>query len=469
MTPDLRVSADGRDITASILDRLLSAEVRDVVDEEVDAFEMALDDRPPGIEVPPTGATLDVDLALGAAFHRLGSYVVNEIEQETPPATLTIRAAAADLLGDLKAPRTRSWSAMTIGDVVGTLAGRHDLEPHVDPELRNVLLSHIDQTDESDLELLRRLASYQLDVVAKVTSGRLVFLRRQSFAAEAASAAVRIERADGIEWRMLTADRDRYVAVVARWRDFTAGDLQELRVGTPTGGPVDVLAQTFPDRAAAANAAETRLRALQRATRSGNVTVGGRPELSADLPVRLIGWGASDGVWMAHRVRHQLSADGYRTHLDIEAVTEPWDRTDAELLPEAPFAGAVQPISPSPGGTGTRVPGGTPAPNLAHIVDRVAAEHPSALQSALHSYEFARRVVAALRTAAGPRWGHFRDSNGILDPGAVSYYRGEGDPVEGSMEIAVRAIVQGFGQLFPSWADVTGFYSGTWARGGVNG
>ncbi len=79
--------------------------------------------------------------------------------RQVPPAGLTIRAHAAEMLGGLKAPRTRSWSAYTIGDLVGTIAGRHGLEPRVDPALRDVVLPHVDQVDESDLSLLRRLAS----------------------------------------------------------------------------------------------------------------------------------------------------------------------------------------------------------------------------------------------------------------------------------------------------------------------
>ena len=456
MTPELRISANGRDITAVVLDRFVSAAVTDeVADAGTDAFELVLDDRPPGIVLPPEGATLEVEMGFtgeGAAL--MGSYVVSEVEQNGPPATLTVRAQAEDLLGELKAPRTRSWSFVTIGDVVGTIAGRHGLEPRVDPALRDIQLTHIDQVDESDLNLLLRLASYQLDVVAKVANGRLVFLRRQLLADRAAAAAVRIMRTDAVDYRVLRAHRSQYVAVVARWREFDVGELQEVRAGDQDGGPAYALSATFPDAASASNAAETRLRALQRGTRTGRLTLSpGRPELAADVPVRLDGWGAGvDAVWVANRVLQQISEDGYRTRLDIEAVTEPWERTAAALPPETPFAGALPGLNPTPGG------GGTPAPNMAHVVQRVAALYPDALRRAQGDWEFMDLVVAALREAGGPRWGHncVRGDCSRVSRQSVAYYRGEGGAA-GSTDVAIVDVIRGLGgpNPRPGWLDET--------------
>ena len=474
MTPDLRVSANGRDITDVVRDRFLSVSVTDVVDEQADRFELTLDDRAPGIAVPPTGAGLDVELGfLEAGTAPMGSYTVTEVEKSGPPQTLTIRAHAADLLGELKAPRTRSWSLMTIGDVVGTIAGRHGLEPRVDPALSGIALPHIDQKDESDLNLLRRLASYQLDVVAKVSAGRLVFLRRQLLANELAAAATRIERTEGLDYRVLRADRERYGAVVAKWREFTAGELQEVRAGD--GSPVFELPETFPDHASAHNAAQTKLRALERGTHTGELTLSpGQPGLAADAPIQLAGWGAGvDGVWVVTSARHELSEDGYRTGVDIEAVTEPWERAAWEPPSADPFAGATASLGRAvgggiPGGGGVPSRGGgsggrgTPAPDMAHVVERVAALRPDALRNALYTLDFAREVVAALRQLDS-RWGFHRDADGAVSAGLVAYYRGDGDPVEGSADIAVRALVQGVApDLFPSWLDVTDFEPGSW-------
>lgn len=477
MRPAIIVSAAGRDITDVVRDRFVSATVTDEAAETADTFELVLDDRPPGIAVPPTGAELAVDLGFreqGTA--PMGTYTVDEIEQQGPPDTMTIRAQAADVLGELKAPRTRSWSMHTIGDVVGTIAGRHDLTPRVDTALSGIALPHIDQADESDLSLLRRLASYQLDVVAKVANGQLLFLRRQVLANELAAAATRIPRTDAVDYRVLQAERGKYAAVVARWREFEIGELQEVTAGS--GTPVYALPETYPDRASASNAAETKLRALQRGTRTGKLTLSpGRPELAADAPIRLDGWGGgADGVWVANAARHTVSEDGYRTTLDIEAVTEPWERAPWEPRPEDPFAGAGPSLGraatdlagsgvPGAGGGGGSGAAGTSAPNMMHVAERVAAEDPAALRQWSWSRAYVDQVVAALRAVGGPRWGYHRNDDGSISTGSVAYYRGDGDPVEGSTDIAVRAIVQGMppGTVSPSWADLT-FLGGSWAE-----
>ena len=464
MRPDLRVSADGRDITDVVLDRFVSVALSDLAEEEADTFELGLDDRRPGIAVPPTGAVLDVELGFveeGTA--RMGSYTVSEVEYSGPPAALTVRAHAANMLGELKAPRTRSWTLHTIGDVVGTIAGRHGLEPRVDPALRGIALPHIDQVDESDLSLLRRLASYQLDVVAKVTNGRLVFLRRQVLANELAAAATRIERTEGLDYRMLRADRSMYVAVIARWRAFSAAALEEVRAGDP-GGPAYTLPDTYPDVSSATNAAETKLRALQRGTRTGALTLSpGRPGLAADAPVELVGWGAAlDGVWVANTARHAISEDGYRTTLDIEVVTEPWERAAWEPPPENPFAGATASLGRAvggavPGGGGSG--GGAPAPNMAHVVARVAALYPDALRRVRADWEFMDRVVAALREVS-PRWGFNCKRGNCNVPvafNAVAYYRGAEGGAAGSTDVALVEVVVGGAtpNPRPGWSDTT--------------
>ena len=239
----------------------------------------------------------------------------------------------------------------TIGDIVGEIAARHDLVPQVDPILRDVVLPHVDQVAESDIGLLRRLADRQLDVVAKPANGRLLFVRRQVLASAEGSPsapAVRISRTDTVGHRVLRADRDAYAAVTAQWHDVASAEPQVVRVGEPEGGPVFELPELFPDLASARNGAATKLRRLQRGSGTGEVTLAlGRPELAADVPLLLEGWGGSgDGSWIATRVEHTFTpTEGLRTRVEIEAVTTPWNRASSAPPPEAPFGRPDVPAS----------------------------------------------------------------------------------------------------------------------------
>ncbi len=127
--------------------------------------------------------------------------------------------------------------------------------------------------------------------------------------------------------------------------------------------------------------------------------VSGASGLAADSPVELIGWGAGvDAVWVATQVRHALTGDGYRTRPDIEVVTVQWERTAAQQLPEAPFG--VPAVT-------NRQP-----PDVSHVVERVAAEHPAELREARDTSAFVDLAVPALRAADGRRWEHRRDAGG---------------------------------------------------------
>lgn len=327
MTPEFRIRADGRDITAVVRDRLLSLKVTDSADADSDACEFALDDRGRAVEPPPTGAALEVELGWRpGGTTPMGRFVVDEIELHGPPDTLVVRAAAADLGADLKTARTRSWDRAALGELAEAVAAAHGLRPRVDPRLQGLALPHIDQVDESDLGILRRLAR-DLDLVARPVGGELVVAPRHALA-DGRPAVAALRRGDAAEYRFLEADRDAYAAVLARWRDADEAEPKTVRAGDP-GEPVFALSSVYPDRAAARNAAEARLRALRREAVTAVVTLArGRPELTAEAPVSLDGFGAPvDGRWIVRRAEHVFGESaGYRTTVNLERAAAPWDR-----------------------------------------------------------------------------------------------------------------------------------------------
>ncbi len=332
MIPAARIRAGGRDITAAVSGRLLELAITDEAGVQADTCTLKLDDRAPGIALPPTGETLHIELGFReSGLAAMGAYVVDEVEAAGPPAVVTLRGKAADMTSAIKAPKTRSWPAVTLGRLVAGVAREHGLEVRVDPALADIRLPHIDQTEESDLQLLTRIGA-DYDAVAAPKGGRLVFLRRQTLAAS--QAAIGIDRAEAATWRFTWADRQRFAAAVARWHDPGSGQPATVRAGAATGGPVYTLANPYPDAASARNAAEAALRRLERGTGTAALTLAvGRPALAAEAPVRLSGFGERrDGDWIATRVSHAFGGQGYTTSLDLETVTTPWTRVSSPPL-----------------------------------------------------------------------------------------------------------------------------------------
>ena len=85
-----------------------------------------------------------------------GQTVVDEIEIRSPPATLSVSAKAADMVGPFRSPKTRSWDATTLGALVNAIAIEHRYQAKIDPELGALQIPHLDQMAESDMALLTR-------------------------------------------------------------------------------------------------------------------------------------------------------------------------------------------------------------------------------------------------------------------------------------------------------------------------
>ncbi len=109
----------------------------------------------------------------------MGLFFHSESEIQLAPRRLTVRATAADFRrrSSLKARKRRSWDNVSLGDLVRSIAAEHDYTGRVHPSLAGVIIPHIDQTAESDLHLLRRLAR-QYDATTKAAGGRLIFQPR---------------------------------------------------------------------------------------------------------------------------------------------------------------------------------------------------------------------------------------------------------------------------------------------------
>ena len=332
MTPAFRITVDGRqDVTEAIRERLLSLRISDLEGYESDAVEIQLDDRGGEIALPRRGAELRVELGydavpeseqrngLKAGRVLMGRYTVDEVEIAGAPAELIIRGKAADMRASLKERKTRAWHQVSLGDVVSTIAGEHGLEPAVARDLARIKLPHVDQTDESDLHLLTRLAD-RYDAAHKVGDGRLVFARRGAgrSASNRPLDVVRIEREQARDYRVVLADRPRYQSVRAYWYDPDAGERVAVTAGR--GKPAYALRDNYTDEATARAAAQGRLDALKRAAGSLAITLApGRPTVTADSPLLLSGFREGvNGRWVATSVRHVLTGRGYLTQAEAE-------------------------------------------------------------------------------------------------------------------------------------------------------
>ena len=318
-TPDFRVIADTVDITNAIRQGLLSLRVTDEAGINSDKVEIKLDDRDGKIEMPNTGAELEIFLGYKEdSLVRMGLFIVDEVSVESPPQSMIIRARAADMRQVLKAPRTKTWGTVTLNDVLADIAGQHGLNARISPELASIAYDNLVQSQESDLHFLTRLAR-EHGAITKPVHGNLLFVPK----GEAKSVSgtlippITIPEKQITSWSATFADREKFGSVQAEYHDKELAE--KVKVTAGSGEPVHTLRHTYDTQELANANAKATLERLKRGTGTVNMTLPGNTKFIAEGKINLVGVRAGvDGEWVLTRVEHSFDGSGYQCRLDGE-------------------------------------------------------------------------------------------------------------------------------------------------------
>ena len=321
--PACHLTADDQPLDASIMQRLVSLTLTDNRSGEADTLQLVLSDADGLLELPRRGVTLRCQLGwAGEPLHDMGAFTVDEVSWSSGPDQVTVSGKSADFKGSLKVGKRRSFHRQTLGQVAQTVASEHKLKLSITPALAAIDLHHVDQTDESDLNLLHRLCR---DNGAEMTikQGRLLVFAAGSgrSASGHAMPALILTRQDGDQCRYAEQDRDSDVSgVSASYHDPATAQRQNTTAGT--ADKAKQLKGTHPDRASAQRAADAEHQRIQRRRATFSITTAyGRPDLSTEAPVRLQGFKPQiDRLrWIVAKATHSLSRSGLTTALELES------------------------------------------------------------------------------------------------------------------------------------------------------
>lgn len=322
MTPKYKITADSKDITNLLTGRLLSLSIIDEIGLVSDTLTLELDDRDSVLEIPPRGAEIGVLLGYDELYP-MGRFIADECEIKSPPATMTITARASNSafrdMGAFKSPRTQSWEKQTIADIVQTIAGRYGLTTGgVAPEYQTIMVSHLDQTDESDCAFIQRVAA-DYGASVKVANGQLFFIEPFSgrFPDGSPMPAIVIRESEISSFQMRLAERAKYGAVVAKYYDFDAAEEKQVSAGNES--PIFTLRDTYTNATQAQARAAAKLAEIQSGTRTLSLDLIGNPMICAESVIEIPNLRPEiAGRWIVKSARHTLSAGGYKTA--VEAV-----------------------------------------------------------------------------------------------------------------------------------------------------
>lgn len=140
-----------------------------------DELSLSLDDADGSLELPARGAVLRVALGRDQQLlYVMGEFTVDQLEYSGCPWVLSIKASSADFRNSLSARKEKSWHDTNLGEIVTTMDSLNNLTASVGGEVRNIKITHIDQTGESDGSFLTRLARLY-GAIASVKMGSYCF------------------------------------------------------------------------------------------------------------------------------------------------------------------------------------------------------------------------------------------------------------------------------------------------------
>ncbi|WDK30250.1 phage late control D family protein [Xanthomonas campestris] len=320
--PQWRVVLDGTDLTERIAPRLLDLTLTECRGGEADQLDLRIHDHDCKMALPKRGVRLSVALGWKATgLIDKGTFIVDEVEYSGAPDIITVRARSADLTADMRTRRERSWHNTTLGAVLNTLAGEHRLTPRVAEVLARTKLPHLDQANESDMNLLTRLGQ-RFDAVATVKGGALVFapIGAGTTATGKSLPTVTLTRRDGDQHRYSVADRDAYTGVRAYWVDKGKARRQSVLVGTDDNAKR--LRESYADEATARQHAHAELERVKRGVAKFDYTLAiGRADLFPEQIVTMSGFKPDiDGQrWLIAKTTHAINgSSGFTTSLELE-------------------------------------------------------------------------------------------------------------------------------------------------------
>lgn len=352
--PQYKVVIDGVDITKKIKPRLMNLTLTDNRGFDADQVELQLDDSDGMLQLPRRGASMRVSLGWqGSPLIDKGSFTVDELEHSGAPDTLRITGRSVDFRESLNVKKERSFHGKKLSDIIDTIAGNNGLFSVMSTSLKDEVIAHIDQTNESDAAFLVRLAK-EYDAIPTVKDGRLLFVRAglALTASGKAMPKVIITRKAGDQHRFSVADREAYTGVVAYWHDKKAAEKKVVKLKrrkrkktttTTTTAVTDIttpaavvkdnelligsdenvkhLRYIYASQKNAERAAKAHWQRLQRGVAEFSLTLAiGRPELITELPITVKGFKPQidEASWISTKVVHNVNDNGYTSQLELE-------------------------------------------------------------------------------------------------------------------------------------------------------
>lgn len=296
---------------------------------DADTLQITINDPDGLIALPNRQAEITLALGFGVDLVNKGKFVVDSVAHSGPPDIITVGAHSADFKKEFLERKSALYANKTIEEIVQDIAKKYELDYKVADLFKRIKIESKQQADESDANLLTRLAG-EYDAIATIKMGTLLFLERGVGKTASGESLEMIThyRSDGDQHSYAVADRNQYTGVEVRY--IVQGKAKRKSVIVGEEDRLFKVRKLYKNAEEAELAAERQFKRLQRSQATIAVNLArGNPRLSAESPLKLVGFKSEmdQKEWIVTTIIHKIdSAKGFVSDLQGEVLPDKEDK-----------------------------------------------------------------------------------------------------------------------------------------------
>ena len=308
-----------------IHDRLEKLEIQDFAENRGDTLMLRINGR--GLAKPRVGVPISIKLGYAETFTwDAGTFIVQEVQREEDaeaegmPNILTLRGISQPQGGEgmpkvqvTKAERV--WQDKDFDEITSEIIKEIGLQPKIDPALKAIPMPVTHQRDESDAQILDRLAS-EKNAFVKYSDKEVII---QTYDAEPIKG-LTIDYADIVNYDFIETQRPDVEKVTAKYTNVKKGKTERVSVGRGTESYI--LPKTYPDEITAMQAAKARLYKFLREVQTCIITTPTQPGMFAEKIIELTGFEDADmnQKYNTRAVLTRFNYKGLRSTLRLQSI-----------------------------------------------------------------------------------------------------------------------------------------------------
>jgi phage protein D len=333
LKPEARIAYNGRDITADLSPYLMRVAYTDRITGEADSLDVelaetdAVKSRWLSEWYPDKGMEMQAEIGYaGQPLMPCGRFDVDEIEVETPPMAIRIRALATGVSRSVRTRIGRKYENATLAAILDQVAGRIGAKRQGD--VADIEIDRVTQYQETDWAFAVRLAREYGYALKLTDNNQTMAVMRLGETADPVRTL-----APGDITRLTYRDRITEVPgrTEVRHHDPATGELVVYGVQNGEVVPVEKTAASDTRKRSVRATTPEQARALAEAEQARHeidktgleLALPGDPLLVAGACVGVTGFARLDGRYLIIEARHEISRDaGYATALSLKRIQE---------------------------------------------------------------------------------------------------------------------------------------------------